>query len=73
MTRSEVWIGAGSGCYQPPPPPPPPPPPEEPPEDPDDEPGATDEAAIAELNEFASVFEKCLPERMRPWYQPGCE
>jgi hypothetical protein len=44
--------------YQPPPPPPPPPPPEEPPEEPDDEPGATDEDAIAELNEPARALEK---------------
>ncbi|MCP4472309.1 MAG: hypothetical protein GY815_16795 [Gammaproteobacteria bacterium] len=47
----------GCVCYQPPPPPPPPPP-EEPPDKPEDEPGATDEAAIAELKEFASAFEK---------------
>jgi hypothetical protein len=62
VTQPGLRSDSGSGRYQPPPPPPPPPPPEEPPEDPDDEPGAIDEDAITELNEPASVVEKCLSE-----------
>ena len=73
---SGICAGERREGYQPPPPPPPPPPPEEPPEEPEepeDEPGATDEDAIAESNEFASELEKWRLEWLCERYQRGWE
>ena len=65
IPRSDVSAFAGmtegarepqTRAYQPPPPPPR----EEPPDEPEEEPGATDEEAIAELNDPDSAREKPL-------------